>query len=101
MEKEQILRGTTSLPKIPPYKIPDDHEVFEGDENGTHFTFTKHFVDVSRGRLEFDALGVSGDNQGKEQIIQDFTRVFGQPAGRRPLPITPGGEIVSWLIKSP
>ncbi|QQG43224.1 MAG: hypothetical protein HYW45_03415 [Candidatus Daviesbacteria bacterium] len=99
MEQDQIVKGITSLPEIPPYKIPEDHEIFEGVENGATFMLTKASLDTDKGRIVFWSLSVSGDQKGREGLIRDFSQVLGEPSTNNPHPINPHIQMLSWLIE--
>ena len=98
MEREQILEAMDRLPAIPPYKIPEDPEIFEGVENGATFMVTKHYLDPKKDNF-YLALSISGDQSGKERLIADFSQVLGKPFTNNPHPINPHVQILSWLIE--
>ena len=98
MDREQIISGTSFLPKIPAGKIPEDHEIFEGDDAGAHFKFTKNKADSPQGIISFNMLSVSGVNEAKERIIKDFIEVFGEPTEQETSRWRLDLELVTWFI---
>lgn len=99
MDKDRILNESSLLPEIPTNKYPiKDDEIFEGNEYGAHFKFTRNFMQVPGTgiRVTFNTLSVSGTRDAKNRIIHDFIEAFGEPPGEWMR--TEGTEFVSWLI---
>lgn len=97
MDKDRIVEQVGRLPEIPASKYPiEDDEIFEGNEYGAHFKFTRNFMQVPGIRITFNTLSISGTRDAKDKIIQDFIDALGEPPGGWMK--VPGVEFVSWLI---
>lgn len=95
MEKEEILRRTKDLPTIVMGNVAEDHQIWEGNEGGTHFKITKEIIPIPKGPMMY-ALSVSGDERYKARLISDFENALGKPATRNTDPRLPGIEFVLW-----
>ena len=95
MEREEIIEKSRNLPAIHPEKIAEDHEIWEGNEPGAHFKFTKNYLPQVPVR-KFYVLSVAGKKRGRERIISDFKSVFGEPERQYTLPRVPAVYFLSW-----
>lgn len=95
MEREEIIRRTRNLPASHPERIAEDHEIWEGDEEGAHFKIARNFVPQAP-YLKFYVLSVSGETSGREKIISDFISAFGEPNSQYQVPGLPHIYFLSW-----
>lgn len=95
MEREEIIKRTRNLPASHPERIAEDHEIWEGNEEGAHFKITRNYVPQVP-TLKFYVLSLSGEKRGREKIISDFKSVFGEPDSQYTLPQTPSIYFLSW-----
>ena len=95
MEREEILRRSKDLPTIHPAKIAEDHEIWEGNEEGAHFKITRNYVPEAPS-VKFYTLSFSGPKRGRERIISGFKEVFGEPDDQYTVPQVPGVHFLSW-----
>lgn len=95
MEKEQIIEIIRNLPRKVVGELSEDHQIFEGNQDGAHFKITKEIVPVS-GNLAIYSLSVSGNVSSKDKIISEFITVLGKPIGISSPEDFPGIDFVIW-----
>lgn len=79
MEREIIEQKPLSLPEIAIEHIPEDGEVWEGNDGDAHFKLTKHRLDTKAISLSFLSLSVSGVSEERSRVVGEFSEVYGEP----------------------
>jgi len=95
MDRDPILRLTKNLPPLSPHEIPQDHQIWEGNQGGAHFKITRNRL-PPHADFEFYTLSVSGVENDRNQLVSDFISALGEPFAQFPLPENPAIIIVSW-----
>jgi len=80
MEKSNIVNRARALPQkeMLPLREAGDAEIWEGNENGTHFKLTREQLPINRIPPVF-ALSLLGNPAGMESLLGDFVKTFGDP----------------------
>lgn len=97
-EREQIIQELKKI-RIKPMNLTEakDPEIWEGDDSGAHFMLTKESLYKTFGvNLIVYALSVSGLYTGKEKVISDFLRTFGEPVQKDINLLDPDPSFILW-----
>lgn len=102
MEKERIEEIISEIPVTTLGKIPNQGEVWEYTEGGTHFKIARHRITMpEEPEPEVCLMTIYGEPTEKERIITEFSQVLGSPTKRTAEPGPDGSEqteSVAWLI---
>lgn len=96
-EREEILRRVNKLSLFLTGRIAKDNEIWEGDEYGAHFKFTKEALFLSPKSPIVYSLSISGPGPAKIKIVSDFVKALGEADNTFTLAEVPGVYYAAWI----